>query len=164
MAFYESEKQAAWFALNELRSKLPELNELDIYLPESSKKNIKEWGTTIYKITDSDGGNWYSYHVPYEGEATHWEPFIKPPQGATDVSFCHTHPNDAPFSKRDRTTARGKDSLGDLRCNFYMVTQSGGYCYDGKIEDRLLIEDSLQRVITLWGLPYPSLCKKYYNK
>jgi len=154
MAFYTSEKQAAWFALNELKSKLPAL----------PNRNLTEWGTTIVRFTDTEGGYFYSYHYLTESKLNaEWQPFKPSPQPSKDVAYCHTHPNDAPYSEVDYRLGLGNYPPLNTKCNLYMVTQSGAYCYDGKLDMMYGTENRI-RFSTLWGLPFPDLYYKFYGK
>jgi Domain of unknown function (DUF4329) len=149
MAFYRSEKEAAYFALRELEN----------YLPTTPDNKGTEWGTIIFRYDDPEGGYWYSYQNPSKGGAAEWEPRATAPKGSVEYAFCHTHPNDAPFSKKDVDTALGK-TFPHPRCTMYMVTQSGAYWYDGKFEDKMFGRDSHIRYGTMWGLPYTALVKR----
>ncbi|HQU84858.1 MAG TPA: hypothetical protein PKY59_17095 [Pyrinomonadaceae bacterium] len=149
MGFYRSEKEAAYFALQQLSA----------YLPETPDYNSVEWGTIIYRFDDPKGGYWYSYQEFYKGDSAEWEPRGRVPNGAVERAYCHTHPNDAPFSNKDVDTASGKTHVYPP-CTMYMVTQSGAYWYDGRTEPKLFPRNSPIRYGTMWGLPYKDLVKK----
>jgi len=149
MGYYRSEKEAAYFALQELKA----------YLPATPDNNGTEWGTIIYRFDDPEGGYWYSYQAVYKGKSAEWEPRGSVPGGAVERAYCHTHPNDAPFSKQDVDTALGETHVYP-RCTMYMVTQSGAYWYDGRIEDKFFPRNSSVRYGTLWGKPYFEFAKK----
>ncbi len=149
MGYYRSEKEAAYFALRELEK----------YLPSTSDNNGVEWGTIIYRYDDPQGGYWYSFQNPSKGSKREWEPSELVPNGSVEAAYCHTHPNDAPFSNVDIDTALGK-TFPYPRNTMYMVTQSGAYWYDGKLEDKMFGRSSHVRYGTMWGLPYNALVKK----
>lgn len=149
MEYYRSEKEAAYFALRRLESFLP---------PAPESKGI-EWGMAILRCEDANGGYWYTFQEPTKGTAAEWQPTGVVPKGWKEYAYCHTHPNDAPFSSTDIDTALGKKSPYP-RCTMYMVTQSGAYWYDGKFEDQMFARNAQVRYGKFWGKPYNDLFKK----
>ncbi len=149
MGFYSSEKEAAYFALRELKR----------FLPETPDNKGTEWGSIIYRYNDPEGGYRYSFQIPTTGMSAEWQPTGKTPAGAIECAYCHTHPNDKPFSKVDIDTALGK-RFPYPKTRMYMVTQSGAYWYDGKLDEKLWSRSSSARYGTMWGLQYSALIKK----
>jgi len=150
MAYYKSEKEAAYFALRELEK----------HLPATPDNEGVEWGTIIFRYDDAVGGGyWYSFQNPSKGHKREWEPTEPAPNGSVEHAFCHTHPNNAGFSDVDVNTALGK-TFPFPRCTMYMVTQSGAYWYDGTFEDKMFGRNSHVRYGTMWGQPYAALVKK----
>ena len=125
MAF-KSEKEAAYWALANLEQNLP-----------AEPANGIEWGMIIYRSPDPEGGYFYDFQwPPYSiGQQNEWEPKGKVPNGAEEVGYCHTHPNDAPFSRTDKQTAIGQRGLDRARKIMYMVTQSWAFWYDERDEN-----------------------------
>lgn len=139
---YKSEKYAACYALLSLEQTLP-----------SEPRDDKEWGVTIYRWSDPEGGYFYDFQWPpytYPGQ-NGWLPAGRIPKGAEEVAYCHTHPNNTYFSTNDTKLARGELPIIviSMKCTVYMVNQTGAYWYDGRTE---FLEES-QRKGTLWKNP-----------
>ena len=117
---WRSERHCAYYALRELELKLGE---------------NREYGTTIFRWPDPEGGYRYSFQKPvYAGTGSEWKPLGKVPWGTTEWAHCHTHPNGSYFSKQDTKWARGEGGLTGEKFTIYMVNRSGGYWYDGRTE------------------------------
>jgi hypothetical protein len=141
MGFYESEREAALWALRELQQ----------YVPKKIDQNGIEWGTMIHRGTDPEGGYVYRFLTPEKGLVCEYVP-ANPPSWSSnwrDCAIVHTHPNDSGFSENDKTIAIAR------QVTIYMVTHSGAYFYQGKIEYACYGRDSHVRFGTLWGDPYP---------
>lgn len=127
--YYKSEKEAAYWALKFLEAKLP--------ASPTRAAESHEWGTTIYRWPDPDGGYKYSF-LPITQAFTpdgFWQPTGKLPSGAQACAYAHTHPNDAYFSTIDTETARGERGLVKEPTVMYMVNRIGAYWYDGRTEN-----------------------------
>lgn len=137
---FKSEKETAYWALLNLEQSLP-----------SEPKNDIEWGTAIYRSPDPKGGYLYDFQWPPYTNSTEnsWLPAGKIPEGAEEVAYCHTHPNNTYFSLNDTRLAKGDLPIlfFTKKCTVYMVNQTGAYWYDGKTE----FANDEQRKGLLWG-------------
>ncbi|MPZ58988.1 MAG: hypothetical protein GEU91_21375 [Rhizobiales bacterium] len=131
MHYYKSEKEAAYFALKMLESKLPAIPKSAVDSPE--------WGTTIFRWKDVEGGYKYAFQEPYQAMAKDglWEPLGRIPSfPEVEVrAYAHTHPNNTYFSNIDLETARGERGLVKEKTVMYMVNKTGAYWYDGRTEE-----------------------------
>jgi hypothetical protein len=183
MGFYASEYEAAFFALSDLKLKLP----------AKPSNTEREWGMVIYRF-EKEGQYWYAYQPPNLGDTKrqHWSPTGKIFEGAEERAICHTHPNNSPFSPTDIDTALG-GGLFFPRCAVYMINHSGAYRYNGRlfvepaaaaIDNKEVkkkeLEEELEskvngRIIgkpyprqawirfrTLWGLDYKKMYDNFY--
>ncbi len=141
MGHYRSEREAAYYALQELKS----------YVPKEWDDNGTEWGTVIYRCDAPDGGYWYTFIIPAMGTTREYVVPPPPPtsSGWREVAVAHTHPNDTGFSGGDI-----KNALFS-QYTWYMVTQSGAYWYLGEFAAKDVGTNSHERYGTMWGQPYP---------
>jgi hypothetical protein len=135
--YYKSEREAAFYALKQLRTMLP--------LVATSARQFPEWGTTIFRWKDRDGGGYkYGFQEPYEAitKDGFWQPLGKLPTGTEEWAHAHTHPNNRFFSTIDTATAKREKTV------MYMVNQTGAFWFDGRTEG--LEHKDRFGVITLW--------------
>lgn len=125
---YKSEKEAAYWALKALESKLP--------ATPTSATISPEWGTTIVRSNDPAGGYFYSFLQPTKAFTSDglWAPSGAIPAGAKAWAYAHTHPNNTFFSTIDTQQARGERGLVKEKTVIYMVNKKGAYWYDGRTE------------------------------
>jgi hypothetical protein len=129
MYYYKSEKEAAYWLLKLLETKLPAI-------PKSAVES-PEWGATIFRWADVEGGYKYAFQEPYQAIARDglWEPLGRLPSFAEDWAHGHSHPNNTYFSNIDLETARGERGLVKKKTVMYMVNKTGAYWYDGRTEE-----------------------------